>query len=644
MSELLISSLRGGLNNTDPPMSLADDQMTTANNVELFSAMLAARRSGTTAITLPAFLSNKDSIPFMVRHLPTSDETASEFWALGITSVAASLGRKTSSWQSEVTISDTANLSGHAPYRWQAISFHGKLFILYDSNVDRLHVWDGTSLRRVGLAEPAAPTVANSVPAGSFTGTRFYRVRYTVQSAGTTIIRSEPSDPYEFAPSGSKDGAVITKPASISEGETHWEVEASVDGTNFYVIATTAVGTTTVTDTQVYAAGYATDFELSEDIGDYTLIHSAKYAAVDQDRLVLGGSWEDGTKSSRIAWTPVFGGPGVGNDERLELDTDPFIDLDGFEGGGLTGLSNPVNGYMYAFKLNHTYRLVRTGLRTRAYEARVLSKDRCAIDGSVVTGLDETGAPCVYFLDPETGPCRIGKRGIESCGADILTTWRTVNVEATKVVCSGIYHSDMRQVIWNVATDGSNVPNMGLILHTNEVRSVDDGARRGWTLWTGDRAKALTMCAYSDNIDSNTTRSRTLEPFIGLEGLGLIHRCETGTTDNGVTFTASMTSKPYTAGNFMNDFGVDGATLIAKPASSQVNVSLTKDFGIEAAKTVSNVSTAAVGSETQVIKPIPDLRLSELGTVQVTIADGTTPGTWQANGLVLKLIAGRKGY
>jgi hypothetical protein len=94
----------------------------------------------------------------------------------------------------------------------------------------------------------------------------------------------------------------------------------------------------------------------------------------------------------------------------------------------------------------------------------------------------------------------------------------------------------------------------------------------------------------------------------------------------------------------MNDFGVDGATLIAKPASSQVNVSLTKDFGIEAAKTVSNVSTAAVGSETQVIKPIPDLRLSELGTVQVTIADGTTPGTWQANGLVLKLIAGRKGY
>jgi hypothetical protein len=46
-------------------------------------------------------------------------------------------------------------------YRWQAVSVHGKLFFAYKSDQDRLHVWDGTSMRRVGLKKTTtAPTAS----------------------------------------------------------------------------------------------------------------------------------------------------------------------------------------------------------------------------------------------------------------------------------------------------------------------------------------------------------------------------------------------------------------------------------------------------------------------------------------------------
>src|SRR5690606_5003066 len=105
---------------------------------------------------------------------------------------------------------------------------------------------------------------------------------YTVQSVGTTLRRSEPSASQSFTPSGSGTAARVTKPATISEGETHWEIEASTDNVNFYVIATQAVGTTTYNDSadpDTYS-----DNPLSEDIGDYTLLWSAKFLSVDEDR------------------------------------------------------------------------------------------------------------------------------------------------------------------------------------------------------------------------------------------------------------------------------------------------------------------------------------------------------------------------
>ena len=96
-----------------------------------------------------------------------------------------------------------------------------------------------------------------------------------------------------------------------------------------------------------------------------------------------------------------------------------------------------------------------------------------------MAGVDQTGAPSIYFLDPNVGPCRYGSGGLEWCGSDIRDTWIRVNKDATKVVCSGIYDPVSRQVQWSVAVDGSNTPNIGLTLQTDYVKS-DSGWNKEW--------------------------------------------------------------------------------------------------------------------------------------------------------------------
>lgn len=627
------------MNNSDPSIALPSDQCVLAQNVEWVTSMLGERRLGSDAIDLTgAAVGSRDKVTLLHRHLPSSDETAAELYALGLTSTTTlSLSRKTSSW-ADVTLTDTPTKTGVYPFSWQAVTIHSKTFFAYKSDQGRLHLIEGASAttdRRAGLAEPAAPSVADT-GSGSYSGTRYFRVRYTVQSGGVTVLRSEPSDATTFAPSGSGASARITKPASISESETHWEVEASTGNVNFFRIATVAVGTPTYDDSTNYTTDYAAN-TLSEDTGDYTLIPSARYLTSDEDRLIWGGNYEDETQQSRVGWTPVKNADGVGNDERIESDTDPTLDLDGYRGGPLTGLSSPVFGHIVAFKFSHIYKLVRTGNRQKSYEAFLLTDARGALHGSVVEGLDEMGRPCVYFLDPYIGPSIYGVGGIRSCGLDVYETWKTVNLDAASVVCRGIYFPAKRQVRWAIATGSSDVPDTGIVLHVQHERQTEDGVRKGWALWTGPQAKALCWCLYADNIDDNTTRSKTLVPFCGLVGDGLIHRTETGATDNGTAYHARILDKPRVPFSILNNTGISSGALIGKAVSSAtVDVSLVRNYGAETTSATS-VSFTASGSETSVIARMDDLDLGECAVVQVEIEDSTPASgqRWEIDHLVL---------
>ncbi len=629
--DIFITSLVGGYNDTDPITSLAPDQCAIAENVEFQSASridhstVGMRRAGTEAITTPITPTNL--IMFLYRHLPTTTLSDAELWVGDVTSGGATITvrYKDTTWHT-VTLSDAfAAAANRDHYDWRFVTLHGKLFMAYNSGQDRLHVRDvgSTTVRRVGLAEPAAPSVGNT-GAGAFSGTRYYRVRYTVQSAGTTLRRSEPSDVTTFAPSGAGSAARITKPATISENETHWEVEASLDNANFYRIATVVVGTTTYDDSVSFSVGYAATAGtvLSEDVGDYEPLKSARFLVADDDRLVTGGSYENSALSSRVAWTPVLNDPGVGNDERAPVDTDNFIDLDTFEGGGITDMGRTVNGYIYVFKWDHIYQLTRTGQRTRAYTSHCLTKTRGAVTGSVCEGVDQNGRPCLYFVDPVVGPCRIGDGGIQTCGMDIQRSWEEINPEAD-VVARSLFYAEASQLHLWLASGEANSPNICYVLHVNKSKQAADGIRRGWVKFSGTRAQAIATCMFSDNIEDNVARSTTFRPFIGLPS-GEVHLCDTGTTDNGTAYTARIRTGPV-AMNLLSEIGVMDAAVVAKAADGViVNINVIRNFG-EETKPYS-VDLTPDGSEDPVIKYIDNFNISEANVIQIEFTENT--GIW----------------
>jgi hypothetical protein len=644
MADLTIDDVSGGMNDADPATAVPKDQCLVAENVEFVNSTLGERRAGAAAVTITGSgLEDRTHLSWLHRHLPSADETAAELWAFSVTpGVSSRLSRKTTSWNT-VTPTDAIGIAGVEGFALDGQTLHQKLFLAHKSAVDRLHVWDGTTLRPVGLKAPtAAPTGANDGGVGTFAGKRYFRIRYTVQVAGTTILRSEPSAVLTFTPNGNDTGIVVTKPVTISENETHWELEASLNNGDFYRVATTVVGTTTVTDTVAFATGYAATGTLSEDVGDYTVPISAKFVSVDNDRLLMAGSWEQPALGSRFSWTPVGGDiTGVGNDERVPLDTNNFLDLDATENGEFTGLSGAVGSYVYLTKHTAIYRAVRSGDRNKAYEAFPLTKRRGAIKGSLVEGIDQVGNACLYGLDRSVGPWRVNEDGLRRCGRDIETTWGTVNVNATTVVTCGVFYPDSMQVIWWVAVNGGNTPTHKIVLQTNQTRNGEEGVRRGWSVGTSDSATAISACLFADNINDNVARTVTLRPFIGRTGAAAsILRLDTGTTDAGTVYRARVVTRPYLVAGLLNKFGAMAAGVLAKAATGvTLFVKVIRDFGVESL-TVDTLLTAD-GTETHVIKPLDDLNFSEMHALQLEYGDDTTAvvtpaGTWEVHMIGVK--------
>jgi hypothetical protein len=151
------------------------------------------------------------------------------------------------------------------------------------------------------------------------------------------------------------------------------------------------------------------------------------------------------------------------------------------------------------------------------------------------------------------------------------------------------------------------------------------------------------MCLYADNIETGAARSRTLRPFIALEGLGLVHIADTGSTDNTVSYTATITTKPYVLSNILNQFSIlAGAVLMKAVAATTVAIQIVRDFGLETSTAIS-LSAAATASETVKKVKIDNLRMAEATTVQFTFADDapTTTGRWELHQLVLKTSGGQ---
>jgi len=648
-----LSDLRRGINDSDSPTLIPETQVVNARNVDMRDGALGSKRRGVLGIDLTGSAFDSPVVSIF-RHTPTNSVVNDELWAIDEN---GNIDRRVGgTWAGGVSKVNNHISIRQLNYDANAVSLHGKLFIAARGLEDRLLVWDGTVLRWAGLVQPPDPTVANT-GAGTFTGTRYYRIRYVERDAADTVTkrRSEPSNAVSLAPSGTGSGALITKPSGTEDatstyknGQTHWEVEASVDNILFYRIARVAIGTATYTDSTAFATGYSS-LPLSEQVGEYIVPKSARHVAVDEDRLLTGGSHFFPALDSRVSWTPVYADDGVGNDERIPETTKNYISFDGLDGGGITSLTGGVAGQVYVTKLSRLYKMVRTGQLTSAYDPTTESFTRGATMRGAAAGTDEWGVPCLYFVDPVVGLCGHGQRGLQYLGKDIRRTWGSRNVNAA-IGPRMLYYPSLNQVWYTLpvanpsaitSADGSFLTSAdGSIVYSAQT---SPGLLVEYEVWYGGnwyhdgqpgQAQAFGLFSTDEG----------MKPVIGTQPIALagggtssLHYADTGVSDNGQPYRAFVVTKPYTLGGLWQKFGMMAGVLLARAsAGASLFIQMLRNFSVETRQ--ATVSLAPVGSETHVVKPIDNATMSELNTLQIEYGDeSANTQAWSIDQLTFKI-------
>ena len=639
---IAVSDLRGGRNDTDPPLSLRADQAVEMLNVDQQDTTCARKRGGATSVSLTGGTAFSSSMSSLFRHVPGASETAAELW--GIDTAATPLVKVLkggTSW-ADVTLDD--NITDATPDRINFATLNGKLFIAYASAVNRLHVYDPTlatpRVRRVAIAAMAAPTVANT-GAGAYAAVlRYYRTR-ALQLNGTTVVRrSEPSASFSFTPSGAGAAAQVTRATAPGEGETHWEVEASTDNATFYRLSQVAIATTTYDDSAA-TTSYSSN-TLSDPSGYYASpFGSAKYLLTDGNRLLMAGDWSSAI-NSRVWFTPVLGSSDQGDDERVPNMTAQknWVNLNENDGGFITALGGPVNGIPIAFKYRQVWKLRPTGDVSAPYLPRKMRDDiGCVTQRAVAVGEDQTGREALYFLS-HRGPYRITSDGaVEYLGRDNEVTWRSMNLAATNCVACSVYYPDLHQWWLWIATGSENDPDVKMVFDVQKGFPDEHGQiRGGWFKHTGGSAVARSAVLFSNTLGA--TMSRDLKPYISrASGVAIWKLDTTDLDDAGTDFQAYIKTRPMlTTTDLGQKVGMAEPFVLAK-ALTGVTLTLTtdRDFGAET-RTHTALLTAS-GTETRVVKKFEGGDIGEADAIQVQIGDGAAQeGAWSIDALVVPVL------
>lgn len=623
---LVIADLRGGRNGFDPPWAIRDNECADAVNVHWYGGARLAKKRGGSISTLTTFSSGgpfTGTISSLFRHLPSANQTAAELWAIddAATNVVGRMAGATTF--AAPTLKDNPTGNG---WDWTAVSINGLLVLAYKSAQGRLHCWDGSTVRRMGLAATGAPTAADSAGGGGYAAVlRYYRQRSTVQVAGVTTRRSEPSASVSFTPDGSHASAVVTQATVIGEGETHWEVEASTDNSTFYRIATVAIGTTTYSDSAATTT-YNTN-PLSALTGVYSLFPSCKFVAADQNRLLALADWTSTGKQSRLYISAVIGSSDIGDAERIDNSAvNSYIDFDENDSGVSTGLAGPIFGTYFVFKDRMTYQLTPTGNPSLPYEQLKISPSIGALHHlAIAVGEDAAGNPALYWMS-HRGPYKWSINGLEYIGRnmeDYTLTGTMINLSATNSVARTIFYGDQRQVWFWWATGSSNDCNQGAIY---------DITTGGWSRIPSTDGPANVRCAVMFANTLGTSMSLDLKPYIGQsQAVNRLWKCNTGTDDNGTKFQAYVTTKAREAApGYFCSVG-DPVLLAQAVAGISVTVTGIGDFGVQTMPGQVDLSPLSQNrGETRISRPAAGAGFAgQLQFVQHQIGDTkSNAGAW----------------
>lgn len=599
----------------------------------------ARKRPGSTALSLSGGTAPSNSIKALFRHVPGNDETAAELFLIdgAATPVMKRLAGGTS-WANVTLVNNIPLATAHLV---SAASLNGKLFLAYDTVFDRLHCWDGTSVRMVGSIDNGGPTIADT-GSGSYAATlRYYRVFFARMNGSITVSRSEASTGVSFTPSGSGTHARLTKPSTPADAPTHWFIEISPDNVNWYSLTSVVVGTTTYDDNTNVSTFYNTAQVATYEAGLYKPPPSAKYLLSDGNRLLMAGAWEasgatSGGKNSRVWFTPVLGDADKGDDERVPNTTTRknWVDLNENDGGAITALAGPINGIVYVGKYRQLWKLIPTGDVLAPYQPRKIT-DSVGILSHRATcvGEDEHGRPCVYFMSHK-GPYRLGAEGLQYIGRDNEDLWRQMNLGAT-LVCHALWYADLHQVwfYWSIAADS---PNAKMMFDVSQGRVDELGqVRGGWAQHLGAQGAALCSAMFSDTVGA--TMSRNLKPYIGKADSAAVWKCySSATMDDGNPYQSYVMTRPIrVSGDLRRFVGLGEPHVLAQAGTATVSITMRKDFGLES-RTGSTTITGGVGFETHVIKKIGGLEWDHARVIQLVVGDeSAVDNSWVLDGVVV---------
>ena len=620
-----IANFTGGRNAADDPLSLRDNEVVQMRNGNTYRTQLFVKRNGAAAPSIGSAFTSV--ISSLIAHFPNNNPASAELWGAD-SAVPPVIGRMAAaSTFSAPTLKDNPG-TGAGP-TMRGASYNGKLFLMYDSAVDRAHVYDPTlaspSVRRIGLATPAAPTAADDGGAGSYAAViRYYRIRYRIKNGSIVVAQSEPGASVSITPNGNDTGVVVTKPASISESETHWVLEASSNNITFYELAETAVGTTTYTDSAL--VGSYADEDLSPVAGAYVAPTSYKYVIAAFNRMLFMGGWESGALQSAVYYTPAKGTSDKADDERIPntLFTRYRLDIGEGTNGDGTGFAGPAYGAVWVFKYNAIKKMIPTGLASPVWEVIDVSTTRGAIEQECIAmGEDDQGRPAIFFLDPQVGPMIAGPVPPTEIGDGVRDQWDSVNLAATSKVGWVLDYPAKNCVFFAWATGSNNDPN---------VLAEYDKATGGWKIHdTGGKIR-LSRAAVLFAKTLGATMSRDKVPYFGYASANntLLRGDTTDTDDSGTTFQALVKSRPIPFNNGQ-PFRLTKVAIVAKPATDvTLTVTADADMGRETkADTISLTATSSENAANRVIRTL-DLDLANVSYLQIQVGDASAiANAWQ---------------
>ncbi len=628
----VIDNFTGGRNATDDPLSLREGQVAQMRNGDTYRTHLFRKRGGATAPSIGSAFTGV--IGSLIAHFPNNNPASAELWGADDAATPV-VGRMAgASTFSSVTLTD--NLSAGAGVKMRGASYNGKLFLVYDSAVDFLHVYDpnlsAARVRRVGLATPSAPTVANSAAGGTYAATiRYYRQRYRIKHGSIVDAQSEPSSSVSFTPDGSHTAATVTKSATITESETHWVLEGSADNVTFYELAETVVGTTTYDDSADPAAYGSSSNPLSPVLGAYTRPTSAKYILAAFNRLFTLGSWETGGFQSRLSFTPAKGTSDKADDERIPntLTVRNWVDLDEGTGGDGTGLAGPIYGAIYVFKYTQIRQVRPTGTGSPPFDVIELSPTRGAIDQDCIClGEDNQNRPTVFFMDAQVGPMMVGAVPPTEIGQGVRDIWDTVNLAATTKFGQVIDYPKLGQVWFWVSTGSANEPDT-LMVYTK--------ATGAWTVFDTGGKLRLARCAVLFARTLGSSMSRDKVPYTSYQASNnkILKGDTTDTSDDSTTYQALVKSRPY-VWNKAQPFRATDPWIVAKGADGVVlTVTFSADFGRTVQTQTIDLTldaTEQARSVTRVWRQVKGIDITDAHCLEVQIGDAAAiANTWQVD-------------